>query len=196
VIPSRRSELELIAIGLSTGGPQALRAVIPRLPSNFPVPIAVVLHMPVGYTELYAARLNEISALAVVEAREEQAIAPGGVVIAAAGRHLRVARGPGKGLVARLSLEPAGVPHRPSVDALFESAAEVCGAATLGVVLTGMGSDGLQGARRIKERGGRMVSESAATCVVYGMPRSIEESGLSDYVTGLPELPTLLAQLV
>ena len=195
-VAPRRSALELIAIGLSTGGPQALRSVIPRLPSDFPVPIAIVLHMPVGYTELYAARLDEISELTVVEAKEGAAVVAGTVVIAAAGRHLRVARGPGKELVARLSLEPAGVPHRPSVDALFESAAEVCGAATLGVVLTGMGSDGLEGARRIKERGGRIVSESMATCVVYGMPRSIEESGLSDYVTGLPDLPALLAQLV
>ena len=186
----------LIVIGVSTGGPQALRSLIPRLPGDFPVPIAIVLHMPVGYTLLYAHRLNEISALDVTEAVQGEALVPGRVLVAPAGQHLRVQAGRNGELRAALGLEPANVPHRPSVDVLFESAARACGSGSVGVVMTGMGQDGLVGARSIRAAGGRVVSEAAASCVVYGMPRAVEEAGLSDYVSSLDDLPATLAELI
>jgi len=170
---------DIVVIGVSTGGPQALKFLIPRFPLNLPVAVAIVLHMPVGYTAMYAARLNELCALEVKEAAEGDVAEPGVVLLAPAGRHLTFRRS-GDLVRAHLDLRPLDTPHRPSVDVLFESAAEVFGARTLGVVMTGMGTDGREGARAIKARGGRVLSEAEASCVVYGMPRSIVEAGLSD----------------
>jgi two-component system, chemotaxis family, protein-glutamate methylesterase/glutaminase len=177
--PTRR-RVGVVVIGISTGGPQALRQVLPLLPADCPAPIVVVIHMPVGYTELYAQKLDEVCDVKVLEARQGMVLEPGTVWIAPAGRHLRLLGDPNGPVRAELSLEPRDSPHRPSVDVLFISAAGVFGARTLGVVMTGMGSDGREGAAWIKARGGTVLTESEATCVVYGMPRSVMESGLSD----------------
>ena len=171
---------DVVVIGVSTGGPQALRYLIPQLPADLPVPIALVLHMPTGYTDMYARSLGEISRLTVTEAREGDSLRPGVVLIAPAGQHLTFRRLPGEGVVAHLDLNPLGLPHRPAVDVLFRSAAEVFGSRVLGVVLSGMGSDGTDGAAWIKSQGGTVFTESEQTCVVYGMPRSVDEAGLSD----------------
>ncbi|MBC7249651.1 MAG: chemotaxis-specific protein-glutamate methyltransferase CheB, partial [Anaerolineae bacterium] len=134
----RAGLVDIVVIGVSTGGPQALKYLIPQFPADFPVPIAIVLHMPIGYTELYAQRLDAIAPLQVVEAREGEPVRPGMVLIAPAGRHLSfVRRGDGT-VVAHLDTRPFDAPHRPSVDVLFQSAAEVFGHRVLGVVLTGM----------------------------------------------------------
>jgi two-component system chemotaxis response regulator CheB len=182
-LPSRPrievSPVDVVVIGISTGGPQGLKQVIPRLPEDFPVPVLIVLHMPLGYTELYARKLDEISAMSVMEAHQGDAIVPGRVLIAPAGRHLSLRR-EGSGLFAHLDLRPLDTPHRPAVDVLFRSAADVCGARTLGLVMTGMGADGREGAAWIKARGGCVLTEAEASCVVYGMPRSVDEAGLSD----------------
>lgn len=170
---------DILLIGISTGGPQALKVLIPRLPANFPVPVAIVLHMPVGYTELYAKKLDELSALRVKEPEEGEAITAGTVYLAPAGRHLSFRRAGAK-VIAHLDVRPLDTPHRPAVDVLFQSAAEVYGARTFGVVMTGMGSDGRDGAAWIKARGGQIVTEAEPSCVVYGMPRSVVEAGLSD----------------
>jgi two-component system, chemotaxis family, protein-glutamate methylesterase/glutaminase len=172
-------KVDVVVIGISTGGPQGLKAVIPRLPANCPVPMAIVLHMPVGYTELYARKLDELSPMAVKEASEGDEMLPGRVLLAAAGRHLSFRR-VGASVVAHLDVRPLDSQHRPSVDVLFQSAAEVYGARTLGVVMTGMGADGREGAAWIKARGGRILTEAEESCVVYGMPRSVVEAGLSD----------------
>ncbi|MBD2483235.1 chemotaxis response regulator protein-glutamate methylesterase [Planktothrix sp. FACHB-1365] len=172
--------IDLITIGISTGGPQALAFLIPQLPSNLPVPIAIVLHMPIGYTKMYAERLDQLSALKVVEAGDGEILHPGMVFIAPAGRHLTFKR-EGNSVVTRLAAQPFDMPHRPSVDVMFQSAAEVYGNRLLGIVMTGMGSDGKQGAAWIKSHGGLIFTESEETCIVYGMPRSVEESGLSDH---------------
>jgi two-component system chemotaxis response regulator CheB len=171
--------VDVVVIGISTGGPQGLKQVIPFLPADCPVPILIVLHMPVGYTELYARKLDEISALTVTEAHQGDEILPGRVLIAPAGRHLLLRRAEGR-LRAHLDMRPLDTPHRPSVDVLFQSAAETCGARTLGVVMTGMGADGRDGSAWIKARGGRVLTESEESCVVYGMPRTVVEAGLSD----------------
>lgn len=176
----RAANTDVVVIGVSTGGPQALKQVIPRLPADFPVPVAMVLHMPVGYTELFAASLGGVSRLKVAEARDGEPVRAGTALLAPAGYHLTFARGGDGAVVARTGLRPMDTPHRPAVDVLFRSAADVYGDRTLGVVMTGMGADGTQGAAWIKAQGGRVFTEAEETCVVYGMPRSVAEAGLSD----------------
>ena len=186
---------DIITIGISTGGPQALRQLIPRLPADFPVPVAIVLHMPVGYTEMYAQRLDAISPLHVTEARDGDLVQPGTVLIAPAGRHLTFVRA-GAQVRARLDLRPFDTAHRPSVDVMFRSAAEVFGARTLGVIMTGMGDDGLLGAAHIKSQGGRVVTEAEASCIVYGMPRVVAEAALSDRSASLDDMADVITELV
>ena len=179
--PPERAELvDVVVIGISTGGPQALKQLVPQLPADFPVPVAMVMHMPVGYTEMYARKLDEQSPLAVREAREGDEVRAGVALLAPAGRHLSFRRRADGGVVAHLDSRPFEMPHRPSVDVLFQSAAEVYGRRVLGVVMTGMGSDGRTGAAWIKSQGGLVYTESEETCVVYGMPSSVVEAGLSD----------------
>lgn len=173
------SRVDVVVMGVSTGGPQGLKLVIPRIPADCPVPIAIVMHMPVGYTEMYARNLNELCQLTVVEASEGQPLESGTVYLAQAGRHLSFRR-VGATVVTHLDVRPLNTPHRPAVDVLFQSAAEVFDSRVLGVVMTGMGSDGRDGAAWIKARGGIVLTEAEETCVVYGMPRSVVEAGLSD----------------
>lgn len=187
---------DLVVIGVSTGGPQALRQLIPALPADFPAPIAVVLHMPVGYTEMFARRLDDISHLRVSEAGEAEEMVPGRVFIAPGGRHLSVRR-TGEGvLCTHLDVRPIEMQHRPAVDVLFRSAAEACGERVLGLVMTGMGNDGLLGAAEIKGAGGRIITEAESSCVVYGMPRVVDEGGLSDASAPVDELGSTLEAMV
>jgi two-component system chemotaxis response regulator CheB len=186
----------LLVIGVSTGGPQGLKAIVPRLPIDFPVPVAIVLHMPIGYTEAYARRLDELSALQVVEALDGDAVRPGVVLIAPAGRHLTFRRNGAGTVVTRLDVRPLDTPHRPSVDVLFQSAADVYGERVLGVVMTGMGVDGREGSAWIKARGGTVLTESQETCVVYGMPRSVVEAGLSDEAVPLDRLTAAILERI
>jgi two-component system chemotaxis response regulator CheB len=187
---------DVVVLGISTGGPQALRQLIPRLPASFPVPIAMVLHMPVGYTAMYAQRLNDISPLEVVEAREGDVLRPGLVWLAPAGQHLTFVRGADTMIRAHLDLHPADTPHRPAVDVLFRSAAAVFGARVLGVVMTGMGNDGLLGSAHVKAQGGRIATEAESSCVVYGMPRAVVEASLSDRSATLDEMADTIAELI
>ncbi len=181
----------LLVIGASTGGPQAVTSLVRGLPATFPVPVAIVLHMPYGYTEAFATRLDGDSALDVMEARDGLPLRPGLVVVARAGMHLLVE--PQEGAwVCRLAVAPLDLPHRPSVDVLFESAAQHVGAGVLGVVLTGMGSDGLRGARAIRGAGGRILTETEESCVVYGMPRSVYEAGLANAQAATSGMPSLI----
>jgi two-component system chemotaxis response regulator CheB len=191
---ARPRRTDVLVIGVSTGGPQALKQVIPRLPPDFPVPVAVVLHMPVGFTELFARSLGEVSRLAVVEARHGEPVRPGVVFIAPAGYHLLFTRRPDGTVTTRLDLQPANTPHRPAVDVLFRSAAEVYGDRVLSVVLTGMGADGTEGAAWVKAEGGRVFSEAEETCVVYGMPRSVVEAGLSDASVPLADMARAISE--
>jgi two-component system chemotaxis response regulator CheB len=192
----RAAAADLVVIGISTGGPQALRHVIPQLPADFPVPVAMVLHMPVGYTELYAKRLDEISRLRVVEAREGDVVRAGTAYLAPAGRHLTFVRAADGSVRAHLDVRPLDTPHRPAVDVLFRSAAEVYGARVLGVVMTGMGQDGLLGAAHVKAQGGRIITEAESSCVVYGMPRAVDEASLSDRSVPLDRMASSIVEMV
>jgi two-component system chemotaxis response regulator CheB len=188
-----KGEVDVVVIGISTGGPQGLKLMIPRLPATVSVPIVVVLHMPVGYTGMYAQKLNEASALTVKEAAEGDELVPGVVLIAPGGRHLQFRR-VGPRVVAHLDLRPLDTPHRPSVDVLFQSAAETFGARTLAVVMTGMGSDGREGAAWVKAQGGQVLTEAEESCVVYGMPRSVVEAGLSDASVTLENMAVAIVE--
>ncbi|HWN69039.1 MAG TPA: chemotaxis-specific protein-glutamate methyltransferase CheB [Haliangium sp.] len=183
----------LVVIGTSTGGPQALTRLLTAMPGDFPAPIAVALHIPYGYTEALARRLDGIAALRIVEASEGLELTPGMAAIAPGGLHMKLQRDEGR-LVTRLGVEPIMAAYRPSVDALFESAAQTMGGKTLGVVLTGMGDDGYRGARAIRDAGGRVLTESADSCVIDGMPRVVREAGLSSAEATIDEMAALIVR--
>jgi two-component system chemotaxis response regulator CheB len=188
--------VEIVALGISTGGPQALKYMIPQIPADFPVPLVIVMHMPVGYTEMYAQKLDEISQLKVIEAREGDVVKSGVALLAPAGRHLTLLRQANGTVIAHLDARPFDTAHRPSVDVLFQSAAELFGNRTLGVVMTGMGSDGKQGAAWIKSQGGMVFTEAEQSCVVYGMPLSVVEAGLSDKSVPLEKMAQSILEVV
>ena len=179
--PSRAARnVDIVVLGISTGGPQALRYLLPQFAKDFPVPLVIVLHMPVGYTGPFAEKLAEISALAIKEAYAGCPVLPQQALLAPAGRHLSFKRDAAGGVKVHLAHRPLDKPHKPSVDVMFQSAAEIYGPRVLGVVMTGMGNDGTQGAAWIKAQGGMILTESEESCIIYGMPRCVVESGLSD----------------
>jgi len=188
--------VDIVVLGISTGGPHALKQLIPQFPSDFPVPLALVMHMPLGYTEMYARKLDEMSPLHVREATEGDLVRPGVVLVAPAGRHLTFRRRPDGSVVAHLDTRPVETLHRPAVDVMFQSAAEVFRDRVLGVVMTGMGSDGKQGAAWIKSQGGLVYTESEETCVIYGMPASVVDAGLSDRSLPLGSLAQAIREVV
>jgi two-component system chemotaxis response regulator CheB len=185
----------VVLIGTSTGGPQALTRLLKAFPANFPAPIAIVLHIPAGYTGPLAERLNGECELEVLEARDGLELLPGRAVLAQAGLHLRI-ESEGERVIVQLDPEPLASVHRPSVDVLFQSAARSLGRRALGVVLTGMGDDGLAGSRAICEAGGQVLTETEESCVVYGMPRVVKEAGLSSAEAPLERMASAIAARV
>lgn len=171
----RQQGIELVLIGTSTGGPQALRQVLGRIPEKCPCPILVVQHMTLGFTASLSERLDSKCAIRVKEAEDSEIFVPGTAYIAPAGQHLKVRRHR-SGLISSLESAPKDSIHRPSVDVLFESAAAACGAGCAAFVLTGMGKDGAAGAEAIKKRGGLVFVESVETAVVNGMPKAAAEA--------------------
>jgi two-component system chemotaxis response regulator CheB len=184
--------VDIVVLGVSTGGPQALRYILPQFAKDFPVPLVMVLHMPVGYTGPFAEKLAETSPLAVKEAFEGCPVIGRQALLAPAGQHLSFQRDVSGSVKVCLSHKPAGKPHKPSVDVMFQSAAEVYRSRVLGVVLTGMGNDGTEGAAWIKSQGGMILTESEGSCMIYGMPRCVVEAGLSD---GEVELGSMVMEI-
>lgn len=172
------AQTRLIVIGTSTGGPNALTQLLTALPRDLPVPIAIALHIPVGYTEALARRLDDACAISVMEAGDSTELRPGLAVLARGGLHLKVRKDGARGF-AYLSSVPTTTAHFPAVNVLFESAAREYGSGVLAVVLTGMGDDGLEGARAVHAAGGTVLTEAEASCIVYGMPRCVREAGLA-----------------
>jgi len=168
------SDMEVVLIGTSTGGPPALQTILGNLPAGFPCPILIVQHMPVGFTASLAERLDRISKASVKEAADGETLRPGTVYIAPGGRHLKISRS-GSELHVRLDDAPEQSLHRPSVDVLLESAASVCGCKCLAFVLTGMGKDGAAGAQIVKKNGGKVIVEAEETAIVFGMPKAVME---------------------
>ena len=175
---------DLVVIGSSTGGPQALQAVLKDLPASFPVPIVVVQHMPPIFTHHLANRLNQECPLTVREAAQGDIVRAGEVLIAPGNYHLELRRG-ARDVSVVLTQAPPENSCRPAVDVLFRSAAQLFGAHTAAVVLTGMGQDGRRGAEQIVRAGGHVVAQDEATSVVWGMPRAVAEAGLARQVLPL-----------
>ena len=176
----------IVAIGSSTGGPQALQTVITGLPEHFPCPVVVVQHMPAGFTGALAERLNGVARVEVREACDGDVLRPGCVYIAPGNRQLRVRQEAGGRRIA-LSDEPPVGNHRPAVNVMYDSVAHL-GNDVVAVILTGMGCDGREGMRRIKQNGGYCIAQDEATCVVYGMPKSVIDAGLADEICPLPHI--------
>lgn len=179
--------IDVIAIGVSTGGPNALAAILPALPAALRVPIVVVQHMPPMFTRLLAERLNAQSAIEVVEARGGEIVTPGTAYVAPGDFHLTVVRDGAKVRTA-LTQAPPENSCRPSVDVLFRSVAAVFGRRALAVVLTGMGQDGLRGCEELRASGAEILAQDEATSVVWGMAGFVAKAGLADAIVPLPDL--------
>ena len=187
--------LKAVVIGISTGGPFALLKTIPKLPQKFPVGIAVVQHMPPHFTKSMAERLNGLSEICVREAEEGDVMEPGVALVAPGGRHMTFSKSNGTVRV-RISDEPLGTLYHPSADVMMKSAAEVYNAPLLGLIMTGMGKDGLEGLKDIKKHGGYVVAQDEESCVVYGMPKAAVDEGVADVVLPLDEIPSVVTKLL
>jgi len=186
---------QVVAIASSTGGPNALSEIIPLLAADLSVPVLIVQHMPPVFTRCLAERLAGRSRLQVIESAGGELIRPGTVYIAPGDFHLEVARD-AQGVRTKLSSGPTENSCRPAADVLFRSVSRVYGPAALCVVLTGMGSDGALGARDVVQAGGRVLAQSGPSCVVWGMPRAVEEAGLCEAVVSLSEMAMAINQRV
>ncbi len=169
---------KIVVIGSSTGGPRALCTLFACLPEDFYVPILVIQHMPAGFTCSLAQRLDQISPLSVKEAQRLDKIVPGQALVARGGYHMRI----GEGRVVRLDDSAPECGVRPSINVTMESAVAAWGSSIVGVILTGMGVDGTRGAGLVRSAGGEVIAQDASTCVIYGMPRSVVESGYASVV--------------
>ena len=192
--PPHSGTFGCVAIGTSTGGPVALSRILPNLPADFPIPIVVVQHMPPGFTKPLAERLDAASRINVVEGSHGMVLAAGSAIIAPSGKQLRLHRTFASVRVS-LRVDEERSLHVPSVDAMAASVGETYGAGALGVILTGMGHDGVAGLRIIKDRGGYVLGQDEATSVVYGMPRAAAAAGLVDRVVPLDAVGRTLCEL-
>ena len=174
--PAAQPAADIVVIGCSTGGPPALQRLLTALPSDFPVPVVVVQHMPEGFTAALAERLDRNCQLEVREVRDQDLVRPGRILIAKSGRQLHFARR-GERVVTRLDLTPSDTPHTPSIDVAMNSAAEVYGSRTLATLLTGMGADGARGMVAVRGAGGMTLAEAESSAVIFGMPKVAAELG-------------------
>jgi two-component system, chemotaxis family, protein-glutamate methylesterase/glutaminase len=179
----KRSNFELLAIGASTGGPKALYYLLAQFPKNFPLGVIIAQHMPKGFTDFFARRLNDYCQLEVTEAKTGDEIKPGRVLIAPSGYQTKLRR-IGESLVVEVSEEPKFI-LKPSVNYLFDSIAEACGDKVLGVLLTGMGVDGGLGMQHLRQLGARTIAQDEKSCIVYGMPRAAVEMGGAEFIDSL-----------
>ncbi|WP_027190026.1 protein-glutamate methylesterase/protein-glutamine glutaminase [Fundidesulfovibrio putealis] len=187
VRPSGSLVRDLVAIGVSTGGPPAVQKVLSGLPKDFPAAIVIAQHMPAAFTGPFAKRLDGVCQVNVKEAETGDRLMPGHVFIAPGGKHLKLHQ-----KVSRVEIEittdPVEALYKPSANVLVASAAEAVGRRALGVILTGMGSDGMEGVKVLKQKGGRALAQSDASCVVYGMPKAIVDAGLADEIVDIEEM--------
>jgi two-component system, chemotaxis family, protein-glutamate methylesterase/glutaminase len=181
-------KLKAVVLGISTGGPFALLQTIPKLPADFPLGIAIVQHMPPRFTKSLAERLDSLSALNVREAADGDVLEPGMVLLAPGGQHMTFRRKGGY-VVAAIGPEPSNTLYRPSADIMISSAVEAINGPLLGVIMTGMGKDGLEGLKLVKQKGGFVIAQDEDSCVVYGMPRAAVEEGVADAILPLEGIP-------
>lgn len=189
------SDIEVVAIGASTGGPAALQVILTRLPSNFPAAILISQHMPKGFTDSFAERLNRLSRIRVKEAADGDCVERGKALVCPGGYHLALKR-EGDGIRIALRNPTDRDRYTPSVDLMMSSTAEHFGPMSMGVVLTGMGNDGRDGIVEIKKKGGYTIAESDSTAVVFGMPKEAIRTGVIDKVLPLDEIPGEITRAV
>jgi two-component system chemotaxis response regulator CheB len=193
--PDSAGTVDILAIGVSTGGPNALAELMPALGKNFPVPVVIVQHMPPLFTRLLAERLGAISGFKCQEGSEGQLLRPGQLWVAPGGFHMVTER-VRDGVILRLNEERPENSCRPAVDVLFRSVAKCYGSKVLSVVLTGMGQDGLKGCEAIAAAGGQVLAQDEASSVVWGMPGAVSTAGLADKTLPLKELaPEILRRI-
>jgi two-component system chemotaxis response regulator CheB len=178
----------VVAIGTSTGGPKALQEIITLLPKDFPVPVLIAQHMPANFTGPFAERLNQLSKIEVREAVEGDVLKPGLALLAPGRGHMKVFKKKTMETAVTITENREEYIYRPSVDALMLSVAECFPGRALGIILTGMGNDGLKGLTELKKAGGRIFAQNEQTCVVYGMPKAIVDAGIADKVLALDEM--------
>jgi two-component system chemotaxis response regulator CheB len=186
---------KIVLIGASTGGPVALQQVLMALPKNFPLPILLIQHMPATFTGPFAQRLAQMCKVGVKEAADGDVLTPGNALLAPGGKQMLLEARGGQTVVRIRESEPS-LHYRPSVDVTFRSASSIYPGKALALVLTGMGADGREGARMLKQGGSTVWAQDEKTCVVYGMPAAIAEAGLADQVLPLPSIGPELAQQV
>jgi len=192
-IKKRNHAVSIIAIGSSTGGPPALQNIIPKLPRNLPVGMVIAQHMPPTFTKSLAERLDGLSQVTVCEASNGDLIEPGKVLIAPGGKHLTVKKNRSRPQVI-VTKHPEETLYHPCVDVLMHSVAEAYGRFSMGIILTGMGSNGVDGIRHLKQKGGVVIAQNEDSCVVYGMPRAVIEAELADHVSPIDHVaPELLS---
>ncbi len=184
----------IIGIASSTGGPTAIHSILNSLPSNFPVPIVIAQHMPPSFTTMFAERLNKYTPLTVKEAEEDDLILPNRAYVAPGGKHLAIEKRRDK-LYARLLKKETDVRHCPSANVLFRSIAEELRSRSVGAVLTGMGDDGKEGMKYIKDKGGITIAESEKTAIIFGMPQESIKAGIVDYILSLDDISSHLMWL-
>ncbi len=191
----KRGQTRLIAIGASTGGPVALQKVLTGLPANFPVPITITQHMPGTFTGAFAQRMNSLCQLSVVEAENNMPLKPATVYVAPGGKQMFI-EGTATSARVRIKDTDARLQYAPCVDVTYASAAKVYGDQVLAIVLTGMGADGREGARILKQAGSTVWTQDEASCVVYGMPMSVKKAGFSDLELGIEAFSEQIRQVV
>lgn len=191
VLPRRLAEHAVVAIGISAGGPQTLHQMLPAIPPSFP-PIVITQHMPAGFTAPFADRLNSVCKCTVTEAAAGDVLEAGHIYIAPGHAHLRIVARLGR-LAIRLSEGAKVSGFRPSVDAMFDSLATAAAARTVAVMMTGMGSDGAAGLKRLKQGGAQTISQDQQTSIVYGMPKAAAATGCVDQIVPMHEIPRAIA---
>jgi two-component system chemotaxis response regulator CheB len=186
-LKKRNKRVAVVSVGASTGGPPALQKVIPKLPASFPVGVVVAQHMPPTFTRSLADRLNSLSEVAVKEAENGERLEPGVVLVAPGGQQLTVKRIAGRVRV-QVSDNPLDSLYKPCVDITMRSVAGTFGGTAMGVVLSGMGTNGAEGFRQLKSKGGVVIAQDEASCVVYGMPRAVIEADLADHILPVDQI--------
>lgn len=182
-----RRPFAVVSIGVSTGGPPAVQKILTALPAGFPVPILIAQHMPAAFTGPFAARLDSLCDITVKEAEPVEQAEAGTVYICPGGKHLRLENHGGL-LMAVVTEDPREALYKPSANVLMETSAIAAGCKTLGITLTGMGSDGVEGTRVIREKGGRIIAQNEASCAVYGMPKAVVDAGLADEIVDIDDM--------
>jgi two-component system chemotaxis response regulator CheB len=187
-------DLQAVVLGISTGGPQALLKVIPNIPKRFPLSFAIVQHMPPHFTKTLAERLNSISKVYVKEAEHGEPFEPGKILIAPGGKQMTFSSN-GPQIITEISDEPMDILYKPSADLMMKSAASTFKGPLLGIIMTGMGKDGVEGLKHIRSKGGYVIAQDEESCIVYGMPRAALDQGLVDSSLSLNDISLSLERL-